>query len=307
MAVQGPGAAGPAPRGPGSTLLDGPFDYEERLTLLRSGPFARVRRQVRDDRGDGFERATLARPDHLLRASRSLAPKRGPWTIDEDAQAYPPQAYRQALWRAESPDSFFFDATHGGATLLQYPQILRGTNSSPDFEVVKLSSTTKDGHRLVTLRLRTNPEVKGRDRNDITYVFDADDLCVVRSIHYEAPEQKLVSTCRYAYDHSNDRPVLRSWVTTIPARHRALRLDAEECRFEPISESEFAVEPFLASLGPGRPNWPPAAEPRAATPLVWYWLAFVIGGINVAGGSGLALGSRYRTVEWRLLAKRHRR
>ena len=52
---------------------------------------------------------------------------------------------------------------------------------STDYEVVKLKTTTSDGHRLVTLRLRTSPEVKGRDRRDYTFVFDADDLFVVRS------------------------------------------------------------------------------------------------------------------------------
>jgi hypothetical protein len=71
-------------------------------------------------------------------------------------------------------------------------------------------------------------------------------------------------------------------------------LDVEECRFGPIPEAEFALEAFLASLGPGRPGRQPAVEPSTATPLDWYWLAFVGGGISLVGGSGLALGSRYR-------------
>jgi hypothetical protein len=68
----------------------------------------------------------------------------------------------------------------------------------------------------------------------------------------------------------------------------------EECRFGPIPEAQFALEPFLASLGPSRAKWQPAVEPSTAALLGWYWLAFVGGGISLAGGSGLALGSRYR-------------
>jgi hypothetical protein len=71
-------------------------------------------------------------------------------------------------------------------------------------------------------------------------------------------------------------------------------LDVEECRFGPIPEAEFALEPFLAGLGPGRPNWEPSHEPSTATLLDWYWLAFVVGGISLTGESGLALGGRYR-------------
>ncbi|MGP0067594.1 MAG: hypothetical protein ACLQGP_28865 [Isosphaeraceae bacterium] len=71
-------------------------------------------------------------------------------------------------------------------------------------------------------------------------------------------------------------------------------MDVEECRFGLIPEAEFAREPFLASLGPVRPGRQPAVEPSTATPLDWYWLVFVGGGISLAGGSGLALGSRCR-------------
>jgi hypothetical protein len=71
-------------------------------------------------------------------------------------------------------------------------------------------------------------------------------------------------------------------------------LDVEECRFGPIPEAEFAPEPFLASLGPGPLDRQHEFEPSTATLLDWYWLAFVGGGISLAGGSGLALGSRYR-------------
>ena len=173
-------------------------------------------------------------------------------------------------------------------------KILKVTGSSTDYEVVKLHATTVDGHRLVTLRLRTGPEVKGRDRGDFTFVFDADDLFVVRSTQFGEPGRDVGAESRFEYDHPDGRPVLRSCVRTVPAQHQTLRLDVEECRFGPIPEAEFALEPFLASLGPDRPNRRPAVEPSTATPLDWYWLAFVVGGINLAGGSGLALASRYR-------------
>lgn len=70
----------------------------------------------------------------------------------------------------------------------------------------------------------------------------------------------------------------------------------EECRFGPIPETEFALEPFLASLGPGRPVQEPPFEPPAPTGLDWYWLVFVGGGLSLASGSGLALRSRLRAV-----------
>jgi hypothetical protein len=272
---------------------DDPDEFEQGLTLLRSGPFARVRKRVRDQHGVG-ESAILAHPDHSLRAIRNLLPEMEPWTIVEYAQAIPLQAYQQALDGVESAGDNFFDATHGGATLLEFPQILKRGGSSTDYEVVELNATTGDGHRLVTLRLRTGPEVKGRDRNDCTFVLDADDLFVVRSIHYGDPLQGPVTNRCFAYDHPDGRPVLRSFVMTIPAQHRNIRLDVEECRFGPIPEAEFALEPFLASLGPARPDWQPAVEPSTAALLDRYWVAFVGGGISLAGGSGLALGSRYR-------------
>ena len=73
-----------------------------------------------------------------------------------------------------------------------------------------------DGHRLVTLRLRTSPEVKGRDREDYTFVFDADDLFVVRSIHYGEPPQDIVSDCQFEYDHPDGRPVLDHFCVSTP-------------------------------------------------------------------------------------------
>ncbi len=173
-------------------------------------------------------------------------------------------------------------------------QNLKWSGFSTDSEVVKFNATTSDSHRLVMLRMRTGPKVKGRDRNDCTFVFDADDLFVVRSLHYEEPLKGFVSDCQFEYDHPDGRPVLRSSVTTIPTEHRTVRADVEEFRFGPIPEAEFALEPFLASLGPGPLDRQHEFEPSTATRLDWYWLAFVGGGISLAGGSGLALGSHYR-------------
>ncbi len=270
---------------------DDPPEWEERLTLLRSGPFARVRHRYPNDEG-----AILAHPDHSVRANRKFRPEIVPWTIHQDAyQATPEQAYRRALFKVESASgNNFFDATHGGAILLEYPRNLEEISFSTDYEVVKLDANSVDGHRLVTLRLRTAPEVKGRDRTDQTFVFDADDLFVVRSIHFGDPQRGSASDCRFAYDHPDGRPVLRSFVRSLPDQKRTLRLDVEECRFGPIPETEFALEPFLADLGTGEILR--KREVESATPklLGWCWMAFVAGGISLAGGSGLALGSRNR-------------
>jgi len=126
---------------------DDPDVYEHRLTLLRSGPFARVWNRLRHRFNDS-EGAILAHPDHSLRVFRNLIPEIGPWTIVEDARATSLQAYRQALDRVESASgSWFFAATHGGAILLEYPQNLKDDGVSTDYEVVKLNATTVDGHR----------------------------------------------------------------------------------------------------------------------------------------------------------------
>lgn len=265
------------------TGRDDPYEYEERLTLLRSEPFARVRHRVERS----GEWATLAHPDQSLRAFRNLSHEPGPWTL---------QAYQRVVGKVESDDSNHnaFIATHGGAALLQFPQILKEEGVLPDLEVTRLSTSTDDGHRLLTLGLRSPREAREADRQALTFVFAVDDSFVVRSEHYERPKQKLVSDCRFEYDHPDGRPVLRSFVTTTEGQVRTIRLDVQECVFGPIPAAEFALEPFLASLGPGAPNRQHEFEPSTATPLDWYWLAFVVGGISLAGGSGLALGSRYR-------------
>jgi hypothetical protein len=265
---------------------DAPYEWEEQLTLLRSGPFARVRVRIHDR-----EAAILAHPDHSLRAYRKLIPKLEPWTIHEDDQATPLQAYRQALGKVElASGNNAFIATHGGAALLEYPQTINEQGMSPDLEVARLSTWTDDGHPRITLGLRSPPEAREADRQAFTFVFAVDDSLVVRSLHYELPKQKLVSDGRYEYDHSSDgRPVLRSFVTTVVGQVRTIRLDVEECRFGPIPETEFAIEPFLADLKPGKIMRKPVAEPAIATILGWYWIAFVAGGISLAVGSGLAL------------------
>jgi hypothetical protein len=267
-------------------------EYEERLTLLRSRPFARVRSRLRG-RGGSSESAALAHPEHSLLAFREILPEIEPWTIRRDARATPLQAYRQALDTVErASGNNHFVASHGGAILLAFAEVPKRDDPSTGFEVVELHATTVAGHRLVTLRLRTAPEVKGRDRHDLTYVFDADELFVVRSIHSEYPLMGIDFDTQFEYEHPEGRPVLRSSVTTTPTHHRTIRLDVEECRFGPIPEAEFALEPFLASLGPRRPNRQPVDESSTVTLLDWYWLAFVGGGISLAGGSGLALRGR---------------
>ena len=179
-------------------------EYEERLTLLRSEPFARIRAS---DRALG----RVGDPD----PSRPLVPRLpqshpepGPWTL---------QAYGRAAGRVESDDSNHnaFIATHGGAALLQFPQILKDARDSVDLEVTRLSTSTDDGHPLLTLGLRSPPGAREADPQALTLVFAVDDSFVVRSEHYERPKQKLVSDCRFEYDHPDGRPVLRSFVTTI--------------------------------------------------------------------------------------------
>jgi hypothetical protein len=177
--------------------------------------------------------------------------------------------------------------------LLRYPQEPKLAGFSTDYEVVELKSTTSDGHRLVTLRLRTSPEVKAH-REDCTFVFDADEMFVVRSERADQWDGSFEG--RYDYDRQGGRPIFQVITTTnvdsTPPKLSA-RLEVTECHFGPIPESEFAEEPFLARLGPGRADWPPSVEPSTATFLDWYWLAFVVGGISLAGGSGLALGIRH--------------
>jgi hypothetical protein len=270
-----------------------PWFEEERQTLLRSGPFARLRVQ-RNDR----EIARLAHPDHSIWLVRDLKPTIGVWTTPPEPQVSREHAYRWVQSRIDWSANFHgFLALHGGAALLEYPQTLTEVGISPDFEVACLESSIADGHPLVTLGLRTSPSVPAKDRQTHTFVFAVDDSYVVRSMRYEfADRTATVTECQY--DHPDGRPVLRSLVTTFPLEDkdkiRTLRVDVEECQFGPIPEAEFAVEPFLASLGPGEVVWHQEVEPSISTILDWYPVAFVLGGISLAGGGVVALGGRRR-------------
>ena len=135
--------------------------FEERQELLRSGLLARVRRTNNVD-----DVAYLAVADRSIMAQRYLRPPAKPWQIGEVPRSSLERTYRRAC--------------HGGMILLRYPQEPQDAGFSTDYEVVNFKATRGDGHRLVTLRLRTNPEAKGH-REDCTFVFDADDLFVVRS------------------------------------------------------------------------------------------------------------------------------
>ena len=238
--------------------------------------------------------AVLANPDCSIRARRDLGPPAEPWTISEDSCASREQSYRRALQAIDKESTMVGEpAVHGGLILLHYPEDRKGMGSSTEYEVVKLQTTTNDGHRLVTLRLRTSPWVEGRDREDYTFVFDADDSFVVRSVHSEGSE------VQFDYDHEGGHPIFRALTggsTSLDPTTRkwSTRLEVTECRFGPIPESEFAPESFLGRLKPDRIIRKHLEEPSTATRLDWYWLAFVAGGISLAGGSGLALRSRDR-------------
>jgi hypothetical protein len=272
--------------GPGA----GTRSREERLELLRSGPLARLRRT-----NNVSDLAYLATPGCSIRGRRSLGPPAKPWTISEDPRAFREQSYRTTLGTIDRESNILGEpAVHDGLTLLQFPENPQAFGLSTDYEVVQLQTTTIDGHRLVTLRLRTSPAVNDRYRCDYTFLLDADDLFVVRSLH--GVELGGAFEDRYEYDHEGGRPIFRARTSTNldPTSPKySTRLEVTECRFGPIPESEFAPESFLGRLEPDGIIRKPVEEPSIAALLDWYWLAFVVGGISLAGGSGLALGSRY--------------
>jgi hypothetical protein len=214
----------------------------------------------------------------------------------EDSLSSREQSYRRTLQAIDDHSTTVEEpAVHGGLILLEYPRNRKDIGFSTDYEVAKLQTTTSEGHRLVTLRLRTSPEVKGREREDCTFVFDADDLFVVRSLRGEG------FNVQYDYDHEGGRPIFRALTggsTSLDATTPkwSTRLEVTECRFGPIPESEFAPESFLGRLEPDGIVREHVGEPSTstATLLDRYWLAFVVGGMSLAGGSGLALGSRAR-------------
>ena len=264
-------------------------EHEIRQELLRSGPLARLRKTEGED-----YLAFLANPNRSIRARRSLGPPAEPWTISEDSRSSREQSYRRTLQAIDNHSTMVGGpAVHGGLILLEYPRNRKDIGFSTDYEVVKLQTTTNDGHRLVTLRLRTSPEVKGREREDCTYVFDADDLFVVRSVSGEGFD------VQYNYNHEGGRPIFlslagRSTSLDPTTPKWSTRLEVMECRFGPIPESEFAPESFLGRIEPDGIVREPVEESSTTTLLDRYWLAFVGGGISLAGGSGLALKSRLR-------------
>ena len=66
-----------------------------RQELLRSGPFARLRKTDK-----GGDLAYLANPACSIQARRDLGPPAEPWTISEDPRASREQSYRRALQRS---------------------------------------------------------------------------------------------------------------------------------------------------------------------------------------------------------------
>ena len=115
---------------------------------------------------------------------------------------------------------------------------------------------------------------------------------------------------RYDYDRQGRRPIFQvitaTNVDSTPPK-LARRLEITECRFGPIPESEFAEEPLSARLPAGEIIWNQVEEPPTGAVLEWYWLAFIGGGISLAGGSGLALGSRDRDRRALRVNKKRRR
>ena len=138
----------------------------------------------------------------------------------------------------------------------------------------------------MSLRLRTTAvsEVDATRRGDLTFVFDAEDDFVVRSILGRDDLGNRKSRTRFDYDHPDGRPVLRSEVTQDFNGTWTNRLDVEECRFGPIPETEFTPEVFLVSLGPGRIARPLDAHRALATLNAWWAGAFALGGLSLAGG-----------------------
>jgi hypothetical protein len=287
-----------------------PDHHEIRHELLRSGPFARLRKT---DQGDELE--YLANPNRSIQARRNLGPPAKPWTIRKALWGSLERSYRSVLHSIDFESTLVGEpAVHGGMILLGRLRQYTDIGYSNDYEVVKLQTTIHDGHRLVTLHVRTSPEVKSVDREDYTFVFDADNLFVVQSEHGVISGRLSRSglseyECRYEYSHEEGRPILRALTTTgldpTPPKW-STRLEVTECRFGPIPDSEFSPESFLARLKPDgiiherdQVEEPPTATWfdrywSTTTWLDWYWVAFVLGGFHLAGGSSIALESRDR-------------
>jgi len=263
------------------------WEHVTRQELLRSGRFARLRKT---DEG-GYDLKCLATPACSIQARRSIGSPASPWTVNEAPHPSHEQDYRRTLEAIDNEANMLgAPAFQDGLILLRFLQDRKDGGFSADYEVVKFQTKLHEGHRLVTLQLRTGPEVKGRDRDDCTFVFDADDLFVVRSVHGESFETE------FEYEHEGGRPIFRA----LTARSTTLdpttpkwssRLEVTECRFGPIPDSEFDPESFLGHLKLDGFVRKSVEAPSTATSFDHYWLAFVGGGISLAGGAGLALGS----------------
>ena len=266
-------------------------EYKEQLTLLRSGALARVRLRRYNSLASKdvvSEEAILATPEHSLFFFRNHSPEIEPWTSWEGTQVTPSQTYRRALHGAKSmaATNYNFAATHGGAVLLEIE--IDNSGRTVSYEVIQLKNSTIDGKKIVTLGLRTRPETSQSDSRILTYVFAADDSFVVRSITGKMLRNGSVWNTRFEYDHRDGRPVLRSAITTTSDPRRILRLAVDECQFGPVPESEFSPESFLSSLGSSVVHRQNIEPPPTGTWLDLYWLAFVFGGLSLAGGAGLS-------------------
>ena len=257
-----------------------PWFFEERGESLRSGPLARLRLW-----SNWYEFAGLAHPDHSMYASRQLKPKAEPWmTPETDSQVTPEQLYRRTLSVIRSRASRAGFLTTHGAALLEFPAILRDYGIPDNLAVTEFQTTTQEGHPLVSLNLRASSPGPGVKSDGFRFVLDPEDGYRARSIHSQISGRIADTICHY--DRPDGHSRLRSLVTMYnrDGQPQTDRLEVEVCQFGPIAESEFALEPFLASLGPGPLVREPADQPSTATHLDWYWLAFVGGGMSLAGG-----------------------
>ena len=265
-----------------------PWYFEDQTESLRSGPFARFRRRTNQS-----EFAGLAHPNHSIWVERRFKPEVKPWTMTQlDPQTTADQTYRHALSVIESRASMTQWLTSHGATLLELPELLWSYGIPEDLAVAEFQTTTEGGHHLVTLELRASPSTPGAKPSGFRFSFDADDGYLVRSIRDQIHGQ--TGDTLLEYDQIDGRPILRSLVTKFEpnGQPRTLRMVVDDCQFGPIDESEFALEPFLASLGPGPIVRETAQEPSTATPLDYYSVAFVLGGVSLAGGLGLLMTSK---------------
>ena len=256
--------------------------------MLRSGEFASLRR-----RSSGHELAFLAHPRRSIQADRA-APDR-PWEYEDAAIRTPDQARHRALRRINEFDA----AGRRSVALVALTDDIARLDLVDHLVVTALDRFTEADRPRVRVRIEDHsPADRRRYWRAVTYVLAADDLYAVQSERAEVVEP-VNTTYRssFTYDRHEGIPVLRSvqFSTDSPSGSRSTsELKVVERRFGPIPESEFAPESFLDGLKPNGISREQVKEPSTATILDWYWLALGGGGISLAGGSGLALGSRDR-------------